>query len=139
MPQYHIGAQHQYRITHLHQINCGAVRIKMNFNEKLRSCDSFGVPVSLKLKGSTDFATTGGGLASISLKILIATFFCIKLIAVVAHDDPQISTYAVHRAKNDMTEPLALGDYSMDIFFSVTDADFIPILVDPSIGSIEMM
>ena len=34
MPQYYIGAQHQYRITHLHQINCGAVRIKMNFNEK---------------------------------------------------------------------------------------------------------
>ena len=55
--------------------------------ERIRSCDNFGVPINLKLGGNSVFQTAGGGLVSIFLKILITIYFCIQVLNVVNFND----------------------------------------------------
>ena len=59
----------------------------------VRACDKFGTQVQLNLKGDTEYKTVPGGIASMSLNLLILAFLCIRLTAVLTHDDPQISIY----------------------------------------------
>ena len=67
----------------------------MKFKKWLRGCDIFGVPISLKLSGSSSYDTIGGGLASFCLKVLIIAYFCLQTIHVFSYEDPQISSFSV--------------------------------------------
>ena len=85
----------------------------MSLQNKLRSCDVFGVPVSLKLDGSTNFTTSCGGIISILLKILITAYFCMQLLALVNYSDPSISSYTLLDTRESMEEPINLQSYGV--------------------------
>ena len=67
----------------------------MKVVRKLRACDGFGSPFSLKHSGETSFKTLGGGIATLSLRLIALTFLCMRLIAVVSYEDPLITLYDI--------------------------------------------
>ena len=77
----------------------------------IRSLDMFGVPISLKMNGETTFATTGGGLLSMALRVFFMSFFLMQLIAVLEYTDPQISSFTVLDTRQDMESPVTLDEY----------------------------
>ena len=61
----------------------------------VRNQDQFGAVVGLKLLGESTLKTLGGGLCSLSLKILTIALFCMQFAAVVSYKDLQISSYEI--------------------------------------------
>ena len=64
-----------------------------------RDQDQFGAVIGLKLQGKSTLKTLGGGLCSLSLKIITIAFFCMQLAAVVSYQDPQISSYQISESR----------------------------------------
>ena len=60
----------------------------MKFADKVRSFDSFGVPVGLRMAGKSSYMTTGGGLISFAFKVFILSYSTMQLVAVVGYSDP---------------------------------------------------
>ena len=85
-------------------------------NEKVRSCDKFGTPLSLKYNSETEYKSLAGGIVSICLKALILTFFCFFVFAVYNHSDPIISSYEVRENRLTMDE-MNLGDMKVRFYF----------------------
>ena len=67
----------------------------MELNDRLRRWDYFSTPISFTHEKSTSYGTLCGGLASILLRIVTLTFFCMRLVTLVGYDDLQISNYVV--------------------------------------------
>ena len=74
----------------------------MKLKESIRGCDIFGAPIGLNRAGSSSYPTTGGGLASVALKIFIFSFLCMRLVDVVAYNDFQINTFTVLDSRESM-------------------------------------
>ena len=106
--------------------------------QTIRGLDGFGIPIRLRLKGDSEYKTACGGLISILMRALVTFYFCIKLLSVVNYDDAQIISYKVLDNRRDMTEPIKLPDYNMEVFFFFTDTNATPKRPDPSIGSFKL-
>ena len=92
----------------------------MNIVNKVRAFDSFGTPFGLNYGGEDSSKTLGGGAASLSLKILAFSFFCIRLIAVVAYEDPAITSYDILSNRID-GENYEVDEYGLQLYFGFTD------------------
>ena len=75
---------------------------------KVRKCDSFGASFKLSYQGEDTFVTLGGGIASICLRILVLTYFCIRTIDLIGYKDPDISSYVIMADREAMKEPYNL-------------------------------
>ena len=82
----------------------------MKIASTLRQCDMFGASISLKRDGMRSFVSTGGGLASIAIKVFILSFLCMQLIALVSYSDPQISSFTVLDSRDSMNKPITLDE-----------------------------
>ena len=91
----------------------------MTFTDKVRGCDQFGASISLNYQGGSTFRMIGGGLASIALKLLIFTFFCMQLMAVVTYKDPQVSNFEVMESRAYMDEPINLAASNFSFYIGV--------------------
>ena len=54
----------------------------------------------------------GGGVVSLSFKVMILVFLCVKILAVVSYKDPQISGYAIFEQRAHMQELQITGGFS---------------------------
>ena len=84
----------------------------MRLGDKIRSNDSFSAQIRLTHGGKDSFGTLCGGIASISLQIIILTYFCMRLLSVVNFEELQLSSYTIMEDRNLMDMPLILGDHS---------------------------
>ena len=50
--------------------------------ERIRKCDQFGAQVKLHLNGESDHGTTLGGIFTLLIRILIGSYFCMRVLAV---------------------------------------------------------
>lgn len=87
----------------------------------IRKCDMFGVPISLKLRGESHFATTCGGSISIALKCFLLSFFCMQLVSLVTYNDPQISSFTILDSRHSMTSPVTMDEYGFELYFFFCD------------------
>jgi hypothetical protein len=49
--------------------------------------DSYGTPITVNLKGESNYKTKVGGLLSLLLNVVIVVFGCLKLGALVRHEN----------------------------------------------------
>ena len=110
----------------------------MSCRSELRKCDMLGAPITLKSGGISSYASTGGGLASIVIKIFILAFFCMQLVAVLGYNDPQITSFTVLDSRESMTSPVTLGENRFEFYFYFTDLLARPVILDKRIGSLKL-
>ena len=55
----------------------------MTLAQKLRACDKYGASINFTYKRDETYKTLAGGLISLSLQILIFTYFAIQLLSVI--------------------------------------------------------
>ena len=79
----------------------------------IRSSDSFGTGLRLSVLGKQDYQTVVGGLASLSFKVMILVFLCVKILAVVSYKDPQISGYTIYEQRAHMQEPVNFAEMNV--------------------------
>ena len=60
----------------------------MSFQDKLRGCDMFGATIGLNVAGESTFKTLPGGVVSLILRILVLSYFCLQVIALISYEDP---------------------------------------------------
>ena len=53
----------------------------------------FGAQVNLNISGKNSENTALGGMVTIALKLLILSYLCIRVMAVIDNTDPSISSY----------------------------------------------
>ena len=104
----------------------------------MRARDIFGAPVGLKLAGESSYKTLGGGLVSVSLKVLIFAYFCKQMIAVFNYVDPLISSYSIYESREWMEEEVSFADFGASLYFFFVDPTGIPIPLEPEIGSLRL-
>jgi len=64
----------------------------MQLLQRISACDRFGSQISLRVsRVETKYKTTGGGVATIALNLLMLAYFCLRVVAVIGYDDPQVS------------------------------------------------
>ena len=87
------------------------------FSKKLQNCDLFDSSVNLNFNGQQKYGTTGGGLVSMLIKSTTLAFFCLRLISVLGHQDPTISSYHMFEDRALNEDSLNLADYSYNFYF----------------------
>ena len=106
----------------------------MAIGDKLRGCDQFGAPITLKLQGEDSFKTLGGGIASMCLRILVFSYLCMQLIVLIGYKDPTISGYKIMKERDEMEVSLNAGDLSLRFYFGMVNAFFLPVEIRPEYG-----
>ena len=91
----------------------------MTLTDIVRGCDQSGASIGLNYQGDSRFQMIGGGLASIALKILILTFFCMQLMAVVTYKDPQVNSFEIMESRSSMDEPMNLAANNFSFYFGL--------------------
>ena len=84
----------------------------MGIGKNIRGCDKFGAHVNLMHEGESSSGMLCGGVASLSLGILILAYFCMRLLAVTQFDDPVINSYMIGEDRDKMNTPISFGGYS---------------------------
>ena len=77
--------------------------------DKIRDFDKYAAKVSLTNAGKKESGTLLGGLCSICLTLITLAYFCMRLIDVVSHQDPSISSFTINENRSQMEDDLSLG------------------------------
>ena len=105
---------------------------------RVRSLDQFGTPISLHHEEQTKFKTFGGGLCSMCLKSVLLGFLCLKILAVVNFEDPNISSYSIQEDRSTMESAINLADYSSLFYFGFMDKKYQTVTLEPRIGNFSL-
>ena len=109
----------------------------MTFKNKIRGCDAFGAPITLKLNSEDSFKTFGGGLVSILLRLLTLIYFTMKLLAVFTYKDPTINSYKIQKSRKD-GDIFNAVDFSLEFYFGFYgQIGYVPL--DSRIGKFEVI
>ena len=68
----------------------------------------------------------GGAMSTLAMYAIIIVYFCMSIAAVFGYKDPQISVYQIMEDRENMKEPLNLGDHYVDFVFGFLDNAFVP-------------
>ena len=59
---------------------------------KIKSCDKFGEPITVKYEGEGDYKTQGGACISIFLSLVVLAFAFVSAEQLILRRDPSVST-----------------------------------------------
>ena len=77
----------------------------MIFSNKIRNLDNFGTKFNLSYKGETTYKTLGGGMVTVCFRVLILTYFCIRMADLLSYKDPEISSFVIKEDRSKMVKP----------------------------------
>ena len=107
----------------------------MSLAQKLRACDKYGATINFTYTREETYKTLFGGLVSLSLRVLIFSYFVIQLLSVIEYKDPTTSTQEilVDRAQN--SESFNAKDYKLKFQVAFQDSSYRPVELDWRIGT----
>ena len=82
----------------------------------MRAFDTFASYISLNFTGIEKYGTVGGGLATLTLKLLVLAFLVKQVIQLANYGDPTISSYEIYREGTDMTDPINAHEMGVQIY-----------------------